>query len=242
MRRMSASINHPLKNYVITIDGPSSSGKGTLAKRLAKRLRAKYLDTGTIYRTATYLTLKNGIDVHDVPQVVPFVSDMDFDFRHVGKNEFEAFSGEESIEKFIRTPEVDANVHYIATQSAIRQALLERQTGFAEQWKDSYGVILDGRDTGARIYPQAIAKFFVVGDAKVRAERRFAQHCDMGKEIDFETVYQDMLYRDKKDAPNTIQTPDAFVLDVTKNDAVAIEQMALKVLAEKLPERFSEVA
>ena len=149
-------MNSPLTNHTITIDGPTASGKGTLAKRLSAKYKAKYLDTGTLYRALTWAVLKCNIPLDDTSVIVVMATKMDFDFRHIGNNQFATFMDGESIERLIRTPEVDAATPILATNPDVRIALLDVQKKFVRTWAPQYGVILDGRDTGARIAPEAL--------------------------------------------------------------------------------------
>lgn len=230
LRGMTDTTSNPLKGHVITVDGPSASGKGTLALRLAKHYRVKYLDTGTLYRAVVYQALQEGVDLADTPAVAAVGQAMEFDYRHTGNNVFATFLNGENVEAGIRTPEVERGIPLTAPEPLVRAALRGRQTDFAEQWKDVYGVVLDGRDCGAVIYPQATVKLFMVGDARQRAERRAAQYMAQGLDVDVETIHADLLRRDARDAPNTIQTPDAVVIDVTKLGIEEVLATAIEVI------------
>ena len=229
------STTHLLAGQVITIDGPSASGKGTLAKRLAKRYKMKYLDTGTIYRTLTYLVLREKVDPTYISTVVKLAEEMDFDFKHVGNNQFETFLDGESIEAYIRTPQIDRTVRLLAPVTEVRDALRERQIGFANKWKDLYGVILDGRDTGGVIYPDAAIQFFVTGCKKTRAKLRYNQMLEVGIDVVEGDVLEQLERRDARDAENTIQTKRAHLLDITTHNADDIERQAVEVVEASFP-------
>jgi cytidylate kinase len=225
---------NPLKGYVITVDGPSACGKGTLAKRLSRRFRMKYLDTGTIYRAVAYQALQQGVSLEDSAALVTVARELDFDFRHVGKNQFATFVAGKNVEASIRTPEVDTAVRPVSINVEVRAAIKGLQTDFAERWKDTYGVLLDGRDTGGRIYPAAVVKFFMKGDAHTRAQWRVRQLAEQGIQVEEEKVYRDIIMRDENDAPNTICMPDAVVIDVSRLSADEVESRAVEVIEAAL--------
>jgi cytidylate kinase len=225
---------NPLKGYVITLDGPSACGKGTLARKLSRRFRMKYLDTGTIYRAVAYQALRQGVSLEDSAALVAVAQALDFDFRHVGQNRFATFVAGENVEAGIRTLEVDRAVRPVAVNADVRAAIKSLQTNFAEHWKDTYGVILDGRDTGGRIYPAAEVKFFMEGDARTRARWRAKQLTDQGITVNEDDIYRDLVMRDENDAPNTIRTPDAVVIDVSRLRAEEVEARAVEVIETRL--------
>ncbi|MFZ2619614.1 MAG: (d)CMP kinase, partial [Alphaproteobacteria bacterium] len=208
MPHTTTTQTNPLKGHVVTIDGPSASGKGTLAKRLSRIYRMKYLDTGTLYRTVVLAALRQGVSLTDTAAVAEVGRTMNFDFKHIGNNHFSTFLDGEDVEAAIRTPEVDKGIPLTAPEPAIRQALFDRQHQFALTWKDVYGVLLDGRDCGARIFPEASVKFFIVGDVAERARRRIVQLQEAGLTVNATDIEADMRKRDQRDAPNTLQTPD----------------------------------
>lgn len=218
----------PLTGICITIDGPSASGKGTLARRLAKHFRMKYLDTGAIYRTAAWQVLAKGVDPQDTQAVLPLLTALDFDFKHVGNNKFGMFVDGQDITAAIRKPNVGDAASLLAIQPPVREALYACQRQFAERWINTYGVILDGRDCGGRIYPSAQLKFFVDADPTVRAERRKLEFAEQRVDIPLAEVAEKLAARDERDAPNTIKTADAVLIDCTTINADDVLQLALE--------------
>ncbi len=227
---------NPLKGKVITVDGPSASGKGTLAKNLAKQYRMKYLDTGTIYRAVTYLALEAGLNLDDENALVNIAKDLpeNFDFKHIGNNQFGVFVYGKNITPYLHLPRINAVVSNVAVYPKVRKKLFDFQVSFVEKWKDIYGVLIDGRDCGARIWPKAEVKLFLVADVKVRAKRRYNQLLEAGVETPFEDVLKHLIDRDKGDAHNTIQTDDAVVLDVTKCTIVEVMLQAMKAIERRV--------
>ncbi len=233
---MDKTAHNILKGHVITLDGPSASGKATLATKLAGRYKLKYLDTGILYRCLTLRTFQTKISTDNIDAVIELAHEMEIDFKHVGNEKFATFLFGKNVAERIRMPEIDKIVRQIAPVQKVRDALRQRQIDYAEKWKDVYGVILDGRDTGGVIYPNADVQIFVKGDLKVRAYRRWLQMQNLGAEVSEEEVYRQMLHRDRQDAPNTIQTEKAFVLDVTYDNPESVEKKAVSYIEKALSE------
>ncbi len=224
---------YPLKGKVITIDGPTASGKGTLAKRLAKRYRAKYLDTGSIYRALTWYTMELGKNPTNEADAVAAAAEMPFDFCEVGDT-FAPFIDGKNVKDKLHTPEVDSMVGWVAPLPSVRQALLELQKHFVATWAPEFGVILDGRDTGARIAPQAEVKFFMQADPMVRAHRRAQEYIARGIPTDVYEVLAKLQERDANDAENIICCADAVVLDATSQSADQVEEKAMRIITKRL--------
>lgn len=201
----------------VTIDGWAGSGKGTLARRLAEYFRLKYLDTGTLYRSTAYLLKQNGYAPDDADAAVKLIQGWDFDFRHVGDNKFGTFLNGENVSVKIRTAEMGRLSNIIATcDPKVREVLRDFQVDFAKLWESRTGVVLDGRDIGGKICPNAQVKIFMDADPEIRARRRYAELIAAGENIDFATVLADVNKRDERDAVNTKPAPDAIHLDSTK--------------------------
>jgi cytidylate kinase len=230
----SGDAQHPLKGEVITVDGPTASGKGTLAKRLAKRFKLKFLDTGGLYRAVAWLVIDGGGEPTNAGLAVAAAKRLAgegvFDFRHKGNNVFGVWIDGREVTDEIRSPQVGVGASVVAAIPAVRAALLEVQKSFVAQWQNVYGVVLDGRDTGARIAPHAKLKLFLLADPNMRARRRFEEYTAAGKAVTFDTVLADMLARDERDKPNTLRTPDAHDIDATALDIEGVEGAALKLI------------
>ncbi|HEX2859931.1 MAG TPA: (d)CMP kinase [Alphaproteobacteria bacterium] len=231
-----ATAEHPLKGQVITVDGPTASGKGTLAKRLAKRYRMKFLDTGCLYRAVAWLAISGGGNPSDEAAALAAARHLAgggvFDFRHKGNNVFGVWIDGREVTDDIRTPQVSAGASMVAAIPAVRTALLDVQKNFVAEWQPIYGVILDGRDTGARIAPHAGLKLFLLADPAKRAERRFAEYAAAGKTLVEADVLRDLLARDERDLPNTLRTPDAHAIDATALGIEAVEAEAVRLASQ----------
>lgn len=218
---------NPLAGICITVDGTTATGKGTLAKELARRYRLKFLDTGTIYRAVAYRLQQLGQDPTDPLAAEAAAKRLVFDFRHLGHNRFGTFVHGEDATDAVRTPQSSKYASVVAIQPAVRAALLTMQQEFVQHWQPLIGVVLDGRDTGARIAPHAQIKFFMTADSKARAHRRWLEYQAAGKDISEEQTLRDLEARDARDRDNTLQTADAIVLDATENDAAGVLKEAL---------------
>lgn len=225
---------NPLAGVVITVDGPTASGKGTLAKALARRWRLKFLDTGAVYRAVALAVLKAGGDPADAAAAEAAAKALDFDFRHKGSNVFGVWLGGVEVTDEIRSLEVGMAASKVAVQLPVRAILKAFQTRYAQEWKPLVGVVLDGRDTGARICPEADVKLFLTADVRERGRRRWLEQQARGGTAGLEDVIAQVAARDKADEPNTIICPDAVVIDATALDAEGALAAAIGAVEAKL--------
>lgn len=229
---------NPLAGVCICVDGPTASGKGTLAKSLARHWRLKFLDTGTLYRAVAYLVLRDGHDPangeHAETAARHLATHGVFDFKHQGNNVFGVFIEGQDVTAALRTLEVGQCAAIAAVQPAVRAALLDLQKQFVAHWQPLVGVVLDGRDTGARIAPEAHVKLFLTAEVNERGRRRWLEVQAQGQEAQLEAVIAQVAARDARDRDNLIQTPDAVVLDATQSSAADIFRQAVAAVEEKL--------
>jgi cytidylate kinase len=193
---------------VIAIDGPAGSGKSTVAKALATRLDLDYLDTGAMYRSVTFAALRRGIDPSDADVVARMATDVVIDVRPDGVVMVDGVDA--SIE--IRGPEVSRAVSIVAANPAVRTELVRRQ----REWVATRGGgVLEGRDIGTVVFPDAELKVYLTADPEVRAQRRSKEVTD----LDYETVAADLARRDALDQGRETsplaEAEDAFLLDTT---------------------------
>jgi cytidylate kinase len=172
---------------VIAIDGPAGSGKSTVARRLAERLGLEYLDTGAMYRAVTFAALRRGIDPADQEPVAQLASSVDLE---VAKDHVRVDDVDATIE--IRGPEVSRAVSLVAANPGVRTEMVRRQREWAA---DRGGGVIEGRDIGSVVFPDAVLKVYLSARPEVRAERRAAEVTD----LDYETVAADMARRDALD-------------------------------------------
>lgn len=207
-----------MKSIRIAIDGPASSGKSTVAKILAHNLGYTYLDTGAMYRSATYLALKNNLQIDDVQGILKVLSDNPISFGRAKDGSQTVFVGQTEVTRAIRDNDVTANVSHIAAIPEIREELVEQQRRIA---KDG-AIIMDGRDIGTVVLPDAELKIFLIASVEERAQRRFKENKERGIATDFETLKKEIAERDYKDSHREVSplkpASDAITFDTTGID------------------------
>ena len=192
---------------IIAIDGPAGSGKSTVARALAERLGLSYLDTGAMYRSVTFAALRRGIDPAEPSQVARIVARVELD---IGLDRVMVDGVDATIE--IRGPEVSRAVSIVAANPDVRTEMVRRQ----REWVVAHeGGVLEGRDIGTVVFPDADLKVYLTADPEVRAARRSKEVTD----LDYETVAADLARRDALDqgreASPLVEAPDAYVVDTT---------------------------
>lgn len=200
---------------VIAIDGPAGAGKSTVAKLLAQRLNFKYLDTGAMYRALTYLALKKKMDIKNKKMLGKLASEVDIKFVTVddGLNHIK-INGLDITDK-IRSSKVDENVSIVARVKEVRKAMVKIQRKIAKEGK----IVMDGRDIGSRVLPDAEIKFFVTASLKERARRRHLELLQRGKNVSYQSVKAKIACRDRLDCQRKIspliKTKDAILINTT---------------------------
>lgn len=215
---------------IITIDGPAGSGKSTTARRCADQLGYVYLDTGAMYRAVALGFLRADVDPTsgDPATVLPTLS---VEVEYEG-DDMHVFLGGDDVTTEIRTSEVGTVASEISSFPAVRERLVEDQRRIGFEKEDTHGgVILDGRDTGTVVFPEADVKIFMVADVEERARRRQQEYAENGKDVPFHQVRQEIEDRDRRDRNRDIaplrRADDAVTLDTT--DRSIDEQVAFVV-------------
>ena len=210
----------------IAIDGPSGAGKSTVAKALAKKLGIVYVDTGALYRTVGYFTRENGVDPKDADGVTALLPEINIEVKYEDGTQKVYLNGEDLGDK-IRTPEMSMYASAVSAIPAVRSFLLDTQRDIAK--KNS--VIMDGRDIGTVILPDAEVKIFMTASAECRAERRYKELLSKGVEAKYEDVLAEMNERDHNDSTRDVApctaAPDAVLLD---NSALNFEESVAAVI------------
>lgn len=200
-------------NIVVAIDGYSSCGKSTIAKALAKKLNYVYIDTGAMYRTVTLYFLRNNIDVTDTEKVIQALDNISITFETAADGVAHVFLNGEDVSEEIRQMHVASNVSKFAAIKAVRQAMVKQQQLMGQ----SINVIMDGRDIGTTVFPDAQVKLFMTADPKIRAERRYKELVEKNPDITMQEVFDNLAERDLDDTTREesplVQANDAIVLD-----------------------------
>ena len=180
-----------MNNLVIAVDGPAGAGKSTIAKIIAKRLNINYIDTGAMYRAITYKCLKNNIDINNEEEVVRIAQNTDIDFR-----DNNLYLDKEIVNEEIRTIEVSNNVSNVAKIKDVRYLMVDVQREIGER----NSVILDGRDIGSYVFPNADYKFYLIATPEERGIRRFKELTEKGYDTSLEEIIKDIIKRDEIDS------------------------------------------
>ncbi len=205
------------KEIIIAIDGHSSTGKSTLAKELAKALNYIYIDTGAMYRAVTYYALQNNLISEkkiNKKQLINDLAKIQIDFKYNPDKGFaEVYLNGQNIEKEIRQMYVSNFVSLIATIPEVREKLVAQQRKIGER----KGIVMDGRDIGSVVFPDAELKIFMTASPEVRAKRRYLELLEKGENVNFNDVLTNVIIRDKidseRDTSPLMITPDAIKID-----------------------------
>ena len=199
-------------------DGPAGAGKSSVAKEVAKRCGYLYVDTGAMYRTIGYYCLKNHIDVHDSDKVVSALPQIQVETKYNSAGEQRMYLNGEDVSEAIRTPEGGMAASAVSALPQVRAFLLQTQRDMAKK----YSVVMDGRDIGTVVLPDAECKIYLTADAKLRAKRRALEFEQKGIAFDFEELLKEIVQRDYDDSHRDIaplkQAEDAYLLDTSNMD------------------------
>ncbi len=224
-----------MKDLIIAIDGHSGCGKSTTAKRVAEELGYVFIDTGAMYRAVTLYFLDQDIDLEDTLSVAKGLHSLKISFEFNPERKLsETYLNGVNVEKEIRSLRVSNNVSKVAAIPDVRHALVNQQRKMGEQG----GVVMDGRDIGTNVFPNADIKIFVTADVKVRAERRLAEMKSKGEEASLEDVIENLQERDRIDSSRE-ESPlkkadDAYVLDTTSHTIDSQTEEVLSLCRKEL--------
>jgi cytidylate kinase len=220
MTRLSPLTPHP--SPVIAIDGPSASGKGTVAERVAAVLGFHFLDSGALYRLTALSAMKHGVALDDGARVAELAAALPATFRDGAVR-----LADEDVTDAIRAERVGEGASKVAALPAVRTALLDRQRAY----RQAPGLVADGRDMGTVVFVDAVAKIFLTASAEARAERRYKQLIEKGNSASLTALVADMQARDARDSARAVAplkpAPDALLLDTTHMDIESAVQAVL---------------
>ena len=204
----------PMKKINIAIDGPAGAGKSSVARQLAERLGYIYIDTGAMYRSVTLAVLEAGRTADQLDQIVPLLATIEIRFQ-IEDNVQHVFLNDRDVTDAIRTPEVSRNVSQIASYKEVRELLVHQQQRMAEK----LGVVMDGRDIGTAVLPNAALKIYLTASVEERARRRFVETKGTANEVPFDQLLKDIAARDFADMNREISplviAPGAIEVDST---------------------------
>ncbi|SVA39303.1 uncharacterized protein METZ01_LOCUS92157 [marine metagenome] len=211
---------------IVAIDGPAASGKSTTAKMVAKKLEMTYLDTGAMYRAVTLALLRSNTDLDDYDSVCHVIDELELDIYDKGSKTIVKLDGED-VSQAIRSMPVTENVSVVSAMKYVRQTMVEIQRNIGKKTN----CVVEGRDIGTVVFPDAEFKIFMVADVNMRAERRFKDFYEMGENRSFQEVLADLKRRDEKDstrAYSPLQKADeAIEIDTSM---LSIDQQVEKII------------
>jgi len=220
------------KRLIIAIDGPTGAGKSTVGKALAKRLDYLYIDTGAMYRALALKVKESGIGLEDEVALFQLVSSIRLSFSAIG-DEMHLFSNGEDVTHAIRSPEISRLASDISKSRVVREALVRMQRDFGK----AGGVVLDGRDIGTVVFPDADVKFYLDADPEERGRRRFQEFSEKGLQVDLSETLKEVVERDRSDMSRSIsplkRAEDAILIDSTCLPVEEVVERMLRIVAEK---------
>lgn len=210
---------------IVAIDGPAGAGKSTVAERLARRHGLQLVDTGAMYRAVAYEAAQKEVDLEDPEAVAEVARSLEFEFRFRG-GENVIFCNGRPLRDEVRTGEVSRNASVVSAHSRVRKVLVEQQRRVGRERAS----VLEGRDIGTVVFPDADVKIFVTASAEERARRRLEQMEERGEGVDFEEVFDDIVERDRRDTERDVaplkKADDAVEIDT---DDLSVEEVIERI-------------
>lgn len=221
----------------VAIDGPAGAGKSTVARGAAKKLGYIYVDTGALYRTVALSAQRNGV-LGDIEKITDMLDSISVELRFDEKGEQCVYLNSEDVSRFIRTPEISMAASKVSQIPAVREFLLELQREIARK----NNVIMDGRDIGTVVLPDADVKIFLFASPECRAERRYKELIEKGEDVQYEDVLKDVNDRDYQDSHREIAplkpSDDSIMADTTGKALEESVDMVVKMIEEKINGSF----
>lgn len=222
------------RHFAVAIDGPSGAGKSTMARAAAEALHILYVDTGAIYRTIGVYMYRHGIDPTDAAAVTAALPEITVSLRHDEDGLQRMYLNGEDVTREIRLPAISKYASDVSAIPAVRDYLMELQRSLARE----HSVIMDGRDIGTVVLPNATVKIYLTASAEARAQRRWLELHEKGDPIPLEQVLEDVQQRDYNDTHRDVaplrQAEDAVLVDTTECDLEESYQLLLKTIRERI--------
>lgn len=227
-----------MDNIVVAIDGYSSCGKSTLAKALAKKLHFVYIDSGAMYRAVTLYFIRNNVDLNNPAAVEKALSEVHLNF-HSRDYQTHITLNDEEVSEEIRQMPVSEQVSSVSAIKSVRREMVKQQ----QRMGRSKNIIMDGRDIGTAVFPDAQIKIFMTADPNIRAERRYRELTTNGETVSLEEVFENLAHRDYQDTTRKesplVRAHDAIILDNTEMSEEEQLGFALEQVIPFLPESHS---
>ncbi len=212
---------------VVAIDGPAGSGKSTVSKRVARELGVLYIDTGAMYRALTLKAMRGKLNLEDTSALEALARSTKIDLKEVNGKLSVSLDGKD-VTALIRTPLLTSKIKYIARVPAVRSEMVRLQRAIGAK----SGAVLEGRDIGTVVFPDADYKFYLDADLEERARRRHKELCELGQEVALEAIRDDIILRDESDTHRAVgalkKADDAIFIDTTN---LSIEEVVKKILS-----------
>ena len=222
------------RKLIITIDGPSGAGKSTVSQLLAEKLKYQYIDTGALYRVVALKVKQKNLNPEDEDSLSLLCNRLDVSFCQKNGN-LEFFLEGKNVSEEIRTPEMSLLASGVSAKKVVRDALLKIQRKLG----DGGGIVVEGRDMGTVVFPEAEVKFFLNASLNIRGERRFKQYRDKGKVFDLDKIIREIEKRDSDDTRRALSplqpADDAIKVDSTKMNLEEVVEAMLKIVQQRLP-------
>ena len=222
------------KHVSIAIDGPAGAGKSTIARRLAGELGYYYVDTGAIYRTVAYFFDLWGISPKDSDGIARYIDELTIAIEYDGEGVQHMIMNGMDVTADIRTPEISQKASLVSAQPLVRELLLDMQRDMAR----NHDVVMDGRDIGTVVLPNATVKIFLTASAEVRARRRTNEYIAKGKKANFEQILREVQQRDDQDSHRAIAplkaAKDAVMLDSSEMDIDSVIAAIREIIGKKV--------
>ena len=222
------------KRFAVAIDGPSGAGKSTLARSVARELGAVYVDTGAIYRTVGYGAWRQGIDPGAEEEICALLPQLEISMAYDGDGLQRMYLNGEDVTREIRLPPISLYASRVSAIPAVRSFLMDMQRDMARRCS----VVMDGRDIGTVVLPQADVKIFLTAAPEARARRRLLELGQRGERADYDTILRDIIQRDEQDRNRPVaplrQAEDAVLLDTTNLNLAESLQALLAIVKERI--------